>query len=90
MWTLLSATEQILSLKVDDLILQHPSNDGDAVIDPTGQEENSNLYRVHSKTSYEVTLEVLPKNYIFGDVLISSMKRPVDNNQLLNGKWWVK
>lgn len=90
MWTLLTTTEQIQSLKVDDLILQHPSEDSEASINPTGQEENSNTYRVHSKTAFEVTLEFLPKGYIFGSVLINSMKRPVNGSQLLNGKWWIK
>jgi len=95
MWTLLTTTEQIRSIKVDDLILQHPSNDSEAFTDPTGQEENSNIYRLHSVTVYtmtdfDITLEFLPKGYIFGDVLISSMNRSVDGNQLLNGKWWIK
>lgn len=90
MWTLLTTTEQLISLKVNDLILQHPSNDGEASINPTGQEEHSNIYRVHSKTVYEVILEFLPNGYIFGNVLINSMKRPVNSNQLLNGKWWIK
>ncbi len=90
MWTLLTTAEQMRSLKVNDLILQYLSNDNETSINPTGQEENSNTYRVHSKTAFEVTLEFLPKGYIFGNVLINSMKRPVDINQLLNGNWWVK
>ncbi len=90
MWTLLTTKEQFISLNVNDLMLQLPSNDGEASINPTGQEENSNVYRVDSKTINEVILEFLPKGYIFGTVLINSMKRPVNSKQLLNGKWWVK
>ena len=44
MWTLLSTIEQIQSLKVNGFILQHPSNDSEASTNPTGQEENSNIY----------------------------------------------
>jgi hypothetical protein len=90
MFTLLMTKEQILSLRVDDLILQHPSDESEASINPTGLEENSNTYRVHSITASEVTLESLPKGYIFGNVQINSMKKPVNGSQLLNGKWWIK
>jgi hypothetical protein len=95
MWTLLSTIEQIQSLKFNDLILHHPSNDSEASTNPTGQEENSNIYRLHSMTEhsltdFDITLELLPNSYIFGDVVITSMKRSVNNNQLLNGKWWIK
>ena len=95
MWTLLSTIEQIQSLNVNDLILHHPSNDSEASTNPTGQEGNSSIYRLHSKTEYsladfDINLEFLPNGYIFGDVVITSMKRSVNNNQLLNGKWWIK
>lgn len=95
MWTLITTTEQIRRLKVDDLLLQHPLNDSDASTNPTGKEENSIIYRllsmkVYSMTDFDITLEFLPKDYIFGDVLISSMKKSVDISHLLNGKWWVK
>lgn len=66
MWTLLSTTEQLLNIKIDDIILQHPTNDVVTFTNPTGQEENSNIYRIHSLMASEVTLEFLPKNYIFG------------------------
>ena len=95
MWTLITTTEQIRSLKVDDLLLQHPLDESEASTNPTGNEENSILYRLHSKkvysmTDFDITLEFLPKGYIFGDVLISSMKKSIDISHLLNGKWWVK
>ena len=75
MWRPLSTTEQLLSLKVDNLILQHPTNEGETSINPTGQEQNSNIYRVHSLTVLEVILEALPNNYIFGNILINSIKK---------------
>ena len=90
MWTLLSTREQLLSLKIDDLILQYPTNEDVTFTNPTGQEENSNIYKINSLMVFEVTLESLPKNYIFGDILINSMKKKVDINQLLNGTWWIK
>ncbi|NEW85102.1 MAG: hypothetical protein GZ094_22430 [Mariniphaga sp.] len=95
MWKLLSTIEQIQSLKVNGLILQHPSNDSEASTNPTGQEENSNIYRLHSMTEYsltdfDITIELLPNYYIFGDVVITSMKRSVNRKQLLNGKWWIE
>jgi len=94
MWTLLSTIEQIQSIKVGDLILHHPTNDSEALTNPTGKEENSIIYRVHSKKEYskkdfEVTLEPLDKGHIFGDLLIDSMIRLADSNRLLNGKWWI-
>jgi hypothetical protein len=95
MWTLLTTSEQIRSLKVNDLILNHPSNDSGASKNPTGQEENSNIYRLYSikkysETDSDITLEFLPNGYAFVDVVIKSMKRSVDSSQLLNGKWWIK
>lgn len=89
MWTLITSKEQFKKLKKDDLVLQHPSNDEESLEKPTGQESNSNVYRVHSMTASEIILESLPQNYILGQLLISSMKRPVNGNQLLNGKWWI-
>ena len=90
MWTVISTIEQIRRINVDDFILQHPSNDGMASSNPSGKEENSNLFRVHSKTLLEITLEALPMGYIVGEFLVKSMKRTVDSSQLLNGKWWIK
>lgn len=95
MWTLLSTIEQIQGLKVNDLILNHSSNDSDASKNPTGQEENSNIYKLHSITQhslidFDITLEFLPNGYMFGDNVITSMLRSVNNNQLLNGKWWIQ
>ncbi len=91
MWKLLLTAEQISNLKANDLVLQHPSNDSNASKNPTGNEENSNIYRVHSRTASEITLEFLPsEGYIFGNVKIDSMKRLTNYNQLLNGKWWIK
>ena len=95
MWTLISSIKQIQSLKVNDLILHHSSNYTEASTNPTGQEENSNIYKLHSITQhslidFDITLEFLPNGNMFGDNVIKSMLRPVNNNQLLNGRWWIK
>lgn len=95
MWTLITTTEQIRSLKVNSLILHHPTNDSEASTNPTGQEGNSDIYRLysiteHSLTDFDITLEFLPNSYIYGGIEITSMKKLVNSNQLLNGKWWIK
>ena len=90
MWKLITTTEQLLSIKIDDEILQYPTNDDKPFTNPTGQEENSNIYKIQSLMAFEVTLESIPRNNIFGYVVIDSMKRHVEKKQLLNGKWWIK
>lgn len=90
MWTVISSIEQIRRIKVNDLILQYPLNDDKASPNPSGQEENSNLFRVYSKNIQEIILEALPKGYVVGGCLVNSMKRTIDSSQLLNGKWRVK
>jgi hypothetical protein len=95
MWTLLSTIEQIQSLKVGYLILNHSSNDSETSENPTGQEGNSNIYKLHSitkhsLTDFDITLDFLPNGYIFENMEITSIKRSINSNQLLNLKWWIR
>jgi len=89
MWTLISKELQIDNIKVNEPILKHPSDDQPASSNPSGQEDNSYTYKVVLRTLDELELEYLVNGASLGTIVVASMKRKVNYDQLLNGTWWI-
>jgi hypothetical protein len=86
MWTKLS---DVTKIEKGDRILRHPSDGVNVVGQPTGQEINSELYEVTSKTFDGVTLKWLA-NAIIASMHLGNMTRLVKASDLLNGEWWTE
>ena len=84
MWTKFSDVSKI---EKGDRILRYPSDGGTIVGQPTGQETNSDLYEVTSKTFDVVTLKWLANEIIVG-MNLENATRQVTASDLLNGEWW--
>jgi hypothetical protein len=86
MWTKLS---DVTKIEEGDRILKHPSGGGTIVGQPTGQETNSDLYEVISKTFDGITLKWLA-NAIIASMNLENTTRQVTASDLLNGEWWTE
>lgn len=86
MWTKISNVSRI---KVGDRVLRHPSDGKNAIEQPNGQEANSDLYEVSSKTFDGVTLKWLA-NVTIASMNLGNMTRQVKSSDLLNGEWWTE
>ena len=84
MWVKISDNTKINN---GDKILRYPSDGENATEQPTGQEENSDLYEVISKSFDGVTLKWLVNGTI-DRMKLGNMTRQVNNSDLKNGEWW--
>lgn len=84
MWVKISDKTKINN---GDKILRYPSDGETAKEQPTGQEENSDLYEVTSKSFDGVTLKWLVSGTI-DRMKLGNMTRQVNYSDLKNGEWW--
>lgn len=84
MWQKISEKTKI---KKGDKILRYPSQGEKSTEQPTGQEENSDLYEVDSISFDGVTLRWLVNGTIDG-MKFGNMIRQVNISDLKIGEWW--
>jgi hypothetical protein len=84
MWVKISDKTKI---NKGDKILRYPSYGETSTEQPTGQEENSELYEVDSKSFDGVTLRWLVNGTIDG-MKLGNMTRQVNFSDLESGEWW--
>ena len=86
MWAEILTTNQLSTLKKDDEILHHPFDGSKELGNPTGNENNSRIYRVQS---IEDGLVILYRSGLLnGQAHYSSTG--LELATMLNGKWWLR
>jgi hypothetical protein len=90
MWKKIITLKEIQNIKVNDLILQHPTNDQKGIENPTGQENNSEFYEVTTVTADGIKLNYLSQSNSFGGLTINSMVRELSYSDLITGIWWKR
>ena len=90
MWTQIKTNEQVITLKINDLIIQKQSNETKIPDNLTGFEENINIYKIKAKQELEVIIEATPSNIPVAEFIVSSMTKTIEKDTLLDGTWWIR
>lgn len=90
MWEKITTLNQLQDIKINDLILRYPIDDQKVIENPTGNENNSELYIVTAVTSDRIKLNYLSQTKTIGDFSIGSMTRELDFSDINKKIWWKK
>lgn len=90
MWEKITDKKQIENIRVGGFLLQHPTNEQTSLENPTGKEENSEVYNVKAKFIDTVSLELIHNPIEIGGMVINSMARQVKHSDLIKGMWWLQ
>ena len=89
MWKQIKTNEQINQISVGSTLVKY-LNDGEQSNSETlGDKDNAARYKVSEILIDSFEIESVLRNSLIGGFTMTSMKRQVSRDDLLNGSWWL-